>query len=150
MAWNRKIAVLPGIVAVLLAASFIAYQKRDVIYGELNALKLIPIPERFTELYFENSSSLPRKTVAGQPISFSFTIHNVEGTTTTYPYSVYFKYPNGAQISFANSNVILAADASTSIKVTYIFPTSNLAGIVVVNLTQLNQQIDFLLSGTNP
>jgi len=138
------------IVLIAALAALILYMNRGSIHGELNNLKLIPQPEHFTELYFNDHLSLPKNTVAKQPISFSFIIHNVEGVTTTYPYSVYFEYPNGSHNLFTSSSVTLADNASTSITINHTFRTSNLTGMVVVNLTPLNQHIDFIVPNTNP
>jgi hypothetical protein len=116
----------------------------------LNLLKLIPQPERFTELYFENASALPRATVARQTASFAFTIRNFENATTAYPYEVYFEYPNGERIGFATGTVVLANNASLTIAVSHMFPSSNLHGSVVVDLpSQGGQSIDFLLPDEN-
>lgn len=138
-----------SIVAVFCVA-LLVYQFRAAIYNELNGLKLIPTPERFSELYFINPESLPSSTTAGKTVSFSFAISNAEGVTTTYPYSVYFQYPDGAKAIFATGTVSLADNASTTIAISHTFTASNLTGEVVVNLPSLNnQQIDFLLPDSN-
>ena len=147
---SRTTTILLFILFVILAASFFLYQDKSAVYAELNSLKLIPQPEQFTELYFENSSNLPRSTVAKQPITFSFGIHNVEYATTTYPYEVYFEYPDGSQVDITSGIVTLPNDASTTIPVSYTFSASNLTGMIVVNLpSQDNQSIDFLLPDNN-
>jgi hypothetical protein len=134
----------------VIAASLIVYLDKSAVYAELNTLNLIPQPERFTELYFEDASNLPRKTVAKQGISFSFGIHNVEYATTVYPYEVDFEYPDGSEVAIAQGTVTLASNASTTIPVTYVFQDSNVTGKVVVTLpSENNQSIDFLLPNTN-
>src|ERR1035437_4195268 len=62
------------LLVVMFAISFTSYYGRGLLYAELNNLKLIPRSEHFTELYFENSSSLPKSTVRGLKASFAFTI----------------------------------------------------------------------------
>lgn len=146
---KKRIIWLAGVVAAVVAIILLAYQAKGAIYAQLNNLKLIPQPERFTELYFLNSSFLPRETVAKQQMAFAFVIHNVEGVTTTYPYAAYFEYPDGSKTSLQGGIVSLANNASTTISVTHTFRSSNLTGEVVVNLTSLNQQIDFLLPNNN-
>jgi uncharacterized membrane protein len=47
-------------------------------------------PERFTELYFTYSNNLPSSVHSGQLLPVSFTVHNAEGHTMTYVYSVKF------------------------------------------------------------
>lgn len=146
----RKTVIVILVLAIVLVGAFLLYHQKSAVYAGLNSLKLIPQPEQFTELYFENSSALPRATVAKQPISFSFGIHNVEGTSTVYPYEVYFEYPDGSKVNLAAGTVTLPSDASTTISVSHTFSSSNLTGEVVVNLPSLdNQQIDFLVPDNN-
>ncbi len=148
---KTTIIVILLILAAIAAGSYLIAQfYGSTVYAGLNSLKLIPQPERFTELYFNNSSNLPRATVAKKPISFSFGIHNVEATTTVYPYEVYFVDNTGYRVNFTSGTVTLASDASTTISVSYTFQSSNLTGEVVVNLPSLNNQsIDFLLPNSN-
>ena len=139
---------------ILVCVLFVAYKYRAAVYAEMNTLKLVPEPERFTELYFTNPAAIPTSTIAGQPMSFAFTIQNLQGVTTTYPYTAYFKNPAGQTIPLARGIVSLADNASTSIPVLYTFPTSttdgSITGEVVVALPTLNnQRIDFLLPYNN-
>ena len=112
----------------------------------MKTLKLLPLPERFTELYFTNSLLLPKEAVTGEPITFSFTIHNLEGATISYPYSVYFVDAAGNKTVFKSSTIVVADGETVSSTISYAFLPSNLKGTVIVDLTQLNQKIDFLLS----
>jgi hypothetical protein len=145
---SRGIWVL-GILIVVVLVAFGAYHEKSAIYSELSQLKLIPEQERFTELYFNDASSLPRQTNKGVVDTFSFTIHNVEYATTTYPYRVYFVYPSGRQVPFATSTITLTPNASTTVNISHTWLASNEHGQVVVELTSLNQSIDFLLPDTN-
>lgn len=145
---SRRTWSVVGLLVILLGA--IIYIKRTAIYNEMNNLKLVPQPEPFTELYFDNVPGLPKATVAKQPISFSFTIHNVEYKPVVYPYNAYFETPDGTELIFASNSVSLASNDSTTITASFTPLASNETGEVVVNLTNLNQQIDFLLPDTNP
>jgi hypothetical protein len=145
---KRKQVTLIVIIAAF-AAVILLYLIRTTVYAGLNNLDLIPQPERFTELYFEDASNLPRMTVAKQPIEFAFTIHNLEGVTTTYPYSVYLKYPFANNDVLVSSTITLADNATTTIPIQYVFPATNEQVEVVVDLTSLNQSIDFLMPDTN-
>ena len=152
---GMKLTIL--LLVALLCVIFVAYKYRTSIYGEMNALKLVPESERFTELYFTNPAAIPTSTLVGQTMSFAFTIQNLEGVTTTYPYTSYFEDPTGGTISLAHGIVTLADNASTSIPVSYTFLTSSTStsnklidGDVVVALPTLGgQQIDFLLPYSN-
>jgi hypothetical protein len=147
---GRWIAIFFVVMAVVLCALGIAYLDRTQISEALSNAKLIRTPAQYTELYFDNAASLPTSTLAGRPIAFSFTIHNVEGAPTVYPYVVYFAYPNGTQLVLAQGTISLPSDASTTVPVAYTFHTSNARGKIVVDLSSLNNQhIDFLLPNTN-
>src|SRR5258708_5353987 len=52
-------------------------------------------PETFTELYFDNHTTLPATTVPNKSYSFAFTIRNLENKDMTYPYQVVLR-KNGA------------------------------------------------------
>jgi hypothetical protein len=146
---NYKKSPVWGLVfLIVLIAIPVVFAYRTQIYAELWALKLVPENTAFTELYFENPSSLPQHITANQPLSFAFTIHNVEGITTTYPYSAYLQYPSGLQVVFASGTTTLSSNASTTIDIQHMFYFSNQNPEVVVKLTSLSQQIDFYVSPT--
>lgn len=141
----RLILIL--VIIVIFVAAVGIYQTRGDIYNEMYNFDLIPKSQPFTELYFEHSSALPAQVVENEPISFSFTIHNVEGATDVYPYVVYFEDASGNKLPISDNTVTLADGASTTIGISYTFAPSPtpIVGEVVVNLTSLNQQIDFIL-----
>ena len=139
-----------ALLLVLICVASVVYLFRGAVYNGLDALKLIPTPERFTELYFTDPGAIPSSVTSGKPISFTFTIANQEGVTTTYPYSSYFMDTNGHQTLLASGTVTIANEASTTISVSHTFIASAIAGKVVVALPSINdQQIDFLLPYTN-
>lgn len=150
----RKIWVTTAIsLSIIFLCGFI-YTMRDAvqenIHRKLSDWKLIPIPETYTELYFEDHTSLPKKTTAGEVTTFSFTIHNMEGVTTTYPYEVYFEYPlSGEKVLFAKDSVTLQKGEYETISVSHTWLSSRLQGKVVVKLLELDQHIVFLLPNSN-
>jgi len=146
---KAKTVIILLIVVLVLVATVAIYRYQAGISDALSTVKLVPTPEAYTELYFNNTESLPTSTIAGKPTVFSFTIHNVEGTSTIYPYAVYFQPANGAQLVLVSSTVSLADGASTTIEIAHTFQTSNIDGRVVVDLSSLNQEIDFLLPNIN-
>jgi hypothetical protein len=143
---KSKIITVLLLVAVLAVILLGLYYKSGPVYQEFKNLDLIPMPENFTELYFENASALPVSIAKNEPVSFSFTIHNDEGATTAYPYTAYFRNVAGVKTVLKNGDISLGSDASTTVNVSYIFKTAPGTGTVVVDLTSLNQQIDFLVS----
>ena len=150
MKLNKKITfiLLTIGLSVIAIISLITY-KKDVVISELNSFKLLPIPENYTELYFENAQSLPSKAIKGVPAVFDFTIHNVEHKTVTYPYSVYFEYASGHREVFITDYITLEQNGHATIHISHVFMNSDLHGKVVVELTSKNQTIDFLLPNNN-
>lgn len=98
-------------------------------------------PETFTELYFENHSTLPNTITKQKEYSFTFTLHNVEYRTMDYPYAVYVQ--RGIEkIPIERGSVNMASGETKSVTVEF-GPLKNLRSEIVVNLTDKNQQIDF-------
>lgn len=144
-----KLILFLLILVLIIGVYFIFYYGQGPLYQLFNNLSLVPRPERFTELYFNNSSLLPTATAKNKPVSFSFTIHNEEGASFVYPYIVYFEDPQGNKVDLSSGVVTLDDNATTTIPVSHTFTQSNEQGTVVVDLTSLDQQIDFLLSNPN-
>jgi hypothetical protein len=139
---------------ILIWAGMVLYGERAQAKAMLISLKLLPQPEHFTELYFTDPRAIPTSTIQGEPIAFSFSIGNQEGATMTYPYDVYFKYPDGRTIDLVNGATSVAAGATVMIPVSYSFPNIKQViseqGEVVVSLpSESNQQIDFYLPYDN-
>jgi uncharacterized membrane protein len=142
-----------ALLLLILCVIFVVYEYGGVIYAQMMAFKLIPTSEQFTELYFTDPSAIPTSLQADQAISFQFTIHNLEGATTTYPYEAYFQDNSGNITILASNTVSLPNNESTTVAVSYSFPkstTSNEQGKVIVDLpSHNNQQIDFFLPYSN-
>jgi hypothetical protein len=138
------------IALAIFCVAAILYGFRGIIYNELNSLNLIPLPERFTELYFTNSTAIPTSTTPGRSVTFAFTVVNHQGVTTTYPYTSYFTDPSARRTILASGSVSLADGASITIPVSYSFTGASIAGEVIVDLPSLNDQsIDFHLPYAN-
>lgn len=141
----KLISIWVAVIVLAIAGSLALYAYRSPVYAEMNALKLIPQQEPFTELYFENPSALPAEVIAGKPNYFGFVIHNLEGATTTYPYVVYLKYPSGQEGLIMNGTTTLAENTYKIIGTRFTIASSTDKAEVVVLLPKLNQQIDFYL-----
>jgi hypothetical protein len=143
---NHKKIRLLAISGIVLAIFFIAYTYRFVIYRQLNNLKLIPTSEHFTELYFENSTTLPKKIPDGRIVYFSFTIHNLEGKNVDYHYSVYLQDELGHIVTIDNRTQSLKDNESKTILESYRFDSVNHPKeTIFVSLPELNQDIHFSL-----
>ena len=140
--------IIITLILVIIGAILI-YIGRTQIYTEMENLKLIPEPEHFVELYFTNPLAIPHAAVPNVQQPLAFTLHDVGGSTTTYPYEIYFEHTDGTRDPLATGNITLGGDETRSITVTYTLTGAETQGEVVVTLTSLNQQIDFHLPDAN-
>jgi hypothetical protein len=102
-------------------------------------------PETFTELYFENHLSLPSEIKPYKTYSFSFTIHNLENQDMTYPYEIYLQAEN-TKIPVDQGTVFIKNNQHKTIVKTFIVNAPLTKSLIVVNLTNKNQQIDFWIN----
>lgn len=137
------------VVFLIVVALYASYVYRPAIYRQLDALKLIPRPERFTELYFENHTNLPKTIVKNETISFSFTIHNMEGKDMEYPYVVYFKNNYGTTTVEKNTALVKDNEYKT-ITESYTFKSASAQETLYVELTDQRQELRFALQGEKP
>ncbi|MDB5238936.1 MAG: hypothetical protein JWO00_271 [Candidatus Parcubacteria bacterium] len=146
---NTTQNVVITILITILCVVLLLYIERDLVYAKLKDWKLVPQPEHFTELYFNNYDDLPKRSVKGFTAAFSFTIHNMEGATMTYPYKVYFEYSSGRITPFVEGSITLADGESYATTTTHVFETTDLQGKVIVAIPTLNQEIDSILPNNN-
>lgn len=137
------------VVCLIVATLYASYVYRDALYRQMDALKLIPRPELFTELYFENHTNLPKQIVKGETISFSFTIHNLEGKDKEYPYVVYFKNDYGTT-TVAQSTAFVKNNEYKTITESYTFKSASEKETLYVELTDKKQELHFALRGEKP
>lgn len=91
---NLALLFVPLTIVVVLGLSIGFHQQ---IKNQLNAWKLLPEPERLTELYFTAPNNLPNSYVPGQVQNVRFTVHNIEYQTETYPYKIVEQSQDGSQ-----------------------------------------------------
>lgn len=137
------IACSIGIILIIVAlgAGF-----HSAIDRQMRSWKLLPEPERLTELYFTHPNSLPTKYVPGQVQTVSFTVHNLEYQTTNYHYVIIEKNQDGSQSqTLASSSFTLPQNGYKKEAVN--ISTVDLGSHVKlgVDLTNVNESIDYLL-----
>ncbi len=136
------LALLIVIGAVVLVAN------KPAVIAQMNDWKLLPQDEPFTELFLNNHLDLPKEIVKGQTVSFSFTIHNLEGKTMTYPYVVYLKTDGGYQIPIAHDSVTVNNKQARTIVESYTFKNADQNVTVFIELSGVNQNLHFRISST--
>ena len=140
---QRKVAFIV-ISLVSVGVIVIASLKAPQIKNQLNAWKLLPQPEKLTELYYANSTQLPTTYTPNQPQSFKFTTHNLEYQDLTYHYSVTAQ-ADGSQTTtpISTGSFNLNQNQSTTTPITVTLPDLGPRVKVTVTLTTTNESIDY-------
>lgn len=89
---KQALFVLPVLVLIIVGFIF-----NSTITKQLHAWKVLPEPERITELYFTDHTKLPTTYVPGKQQIVPFTVHNLEYKPTSYSYSVTQTSEDGLQ-----------------------------------------------------
>ncbi len=140
---QRRLLFIIALSLIAIAAIF-AWKYQAAVYAKLAELKLVPLEERLTELYLNTDAfSLPEAVVPARTASFSFTIHNLEGQDTDYPYLVRVQY-DGKASSTVESAVIRIKDKEyATLKKAYIFTASAKRVVIFIELPDQKQGIHF-------
>lgn len=124
----------------------VVYMNKPKVYALLNTMHLIPRKETFTELYLNKYPQIPaRLLVAKQVYPFTFTVRNIEGVRTAYPYEVYFKNATGTVRNISKRTIVLEDGESAVIREEFRVIDPNEFGTVVINLINLEQEIHFFI-----
>jgi uncharacterized membrane protein len=101
----KKKNIKPLAIAVtLLVIVIIGIFNIHYIKDRLHAWKVLPEPERLTELYFTHPNNLPTTYTPNQSQTVSFTVHNLEYRTTDYKYEIIESNNNLANPNILTSN----------------------------------------------
>jgi uncharacterized membrane protein len=103
--------------------TFFAYSGRRVLASQLNSWKLLPQPERFTELYF-TAPSLPTHFKRGRSEVVAFTIHNLEHQTIQYHYLLTVQTEDGKKQFLGDGTIAVAYDHAQNVRRTITVPLS--------------------------
>ncbi len=134
-----------NVLLFVLFLSILIYNNRVFARSWVHEHVLASTEETMTELYFDDHLNLPKSIMAGDEISFSFVIHNLEGRDMAYPYLVYKTF-NENKI-FLRRDIVKVEDGEYKrVNVSYTPLESVNNGIITVSLLQFNQDIHFLLS----
>jgi len=98
-------------------------------------------PERFTELYFEDHTNLPKTITRWKQYDITFTVHNVEYQEMDYTYEVYLQRDN-QKIVIDTGSFRVKDNEFKQVKVN-LGPLKNLRSQIIVELINKNQPIHF-------
>jgi hypothetical protein len=124
------------VIALIIAA--------PAIKRQLNDWKLLPEPERLTELYFTHPNTLPSTYSTSQAQQVAFTVHNLEYKHETYTYQIVeAPQPGSAGPMLASGSFSLAQNGYKN--VTQLLTIQQLANRVnlSINLTNVNESVDY-------
>ncbi len=134
-------------IGIILLLVILAVGFHSAIDRQMRSWKLLPEPERLTELYFTHPNSLPTTYTPGQTQTVSFTVHNLEYQTTNYTYKIIETSTDNSQAQTLTSGTFTLAQNI------YKQETVNISTVdlgekvkVEVDLVKQNETIDYLLN----
>lgn len=99
-------------------------------------------PENLTELFFDNSERIPSSAKAGQHVSITFKINNLEAKDMSYRYKTSVKSDNTENL-LNESKIDIKDGQSKSITQDFVAPLATGRAEFVVLLVEKNQSIHF-------
>jgi uncharacterized membrane protein len=123
------------ILCSVVIVSAVVCMSQTAIAQQMDRWRLLPRPERFTELYFTDLRSLPTSVKAGTVQHILFTVHNSEYRKTTYHYKLTVNLANnGAKIQVGDGLFTLAANEARTLHQTVTVPLLNSRALISVVL----------------
>ncbi len=132
------------VVLVVLTLSMVFHRQ---LTNQLHSWKLLPEPERLTELYFAHPGSLPSTYVPGQQQTVSFTVHNLEYRRENYSYKIIEENQSGSvQVTLTGGSFVLTQNKYTNINrgIDVVDIASRVK--IEVKLQSVNESIDYWLN----
>ena len=94
--------------------ALLCFSSKAAIAAQLNAWKVLPRPERFSELYFTDYARLPITFAPGRLQTVGFGVHNLEHDTIQYRYTIVAQAA-GKKKLLADGQLTLAHDGTQTI-----------------------------------
>lgn len=141
-----KYAIALVAFSVLLFVVLISFPREIISAIRLSYQALTPQPERFTELYFENHTQLPKKVQLGSQQEFVFTVINREHERFIYQYQAFISLQNHnseQKISIKEGDIILKHNERATIPVPFTLTDSAEKVKMTVELINKRQPIHF-------
>ena len=101
----------------------------------------------FTELYFEDHTTLPGNVSLGETYDFSFSIHNLEQESISYDYSIYIVEEDGTTTPLDSSSLTLNNEETATISESFTLEDSFTTAKVIVELST-GEEIHFWITQT--
>jgi len=140
--------IVSSLIALLIVLTATVW--RPAITNQLNSWKLLPEPEKLTELYFVHPNSLPATYTPGKSQMISFTLHNLEYQTMTYRYQIIEESQDGSNATILDTNAFTINQGQYR---TVSYPATLVdAGQdakIVVSIPTVNESIDYALTRSN-
>lgn len=133
-----KLGASSLIILAIAATTSLVLLNHSALAAQLNTWKLIPQPERFTELYFSDSQ-LPASLAPSTPATIRFTVHSHEHQITTYHYQIATRESTAKLAQIADQgDLTLAANQLKTITQTFTVPQFTTKLMVQVTLRHPN------------
>lgn len=140
------ISIGAGIVIIILAIIF----NSATISRQLHSWKLLPSPEKLTELYFTRPNNLPTTYFPGKNQNVQFTIHNLEYQKENYHYVISVANNQGQQVTtLTQGDVVLMNGQYDKVSVNVILPDLGTREKITTTLTNVNESIDYWVNKVN-
>jgi hypothetical protein len=139
---RRNLTILGSVLAIGCLTIIITLSS-SAIDRQLHSWKLLPEPERLTELYFTDHAALPTSYSPGATQTVSFTVHNLEYRTTSYHFVISQRSQTGKQtLGLASGNFTLKQNQYSNQKITVSLGDLDRSQ-VIVSLTPGNENINY-------
>lgn len=96
---SKRVLPILSIVGIIVLVKFLS----PAINRQLHSWRVLPEPERITELYFTEHTKLPTIYSPGSRQVIAFTTHNLEYRPTNYSYTVTQSSQDGSQTGVVGS-----------------------------------------------
>ncbi len=143
---SKQLTLLLSGAILALVLFLLLFTDKTSVVALLNKYNLLPQPERFTELYFEDHEKLPKEIIATQEPKFKFTVHNLEYEPFTYDYKVQALSTESAKL-LNEGTFTLKHDEYKTISGSISTAEASIRTKINVSLENKNQSIHFWVNG---
>jgi uncharacterized protein YfaS (alpha-2-macroglobulin family) len=107
---------------IFAAAVGILFTNRSALAAQMENWQLLPLPQRFTELYFVNQQHLPAQVTQGSMQKVTFAVHNLEHQTIKYTYKLSLELADSSKQDLATDTFSIGHDQTQTIAKTITMP----------------------------